>query len=616
MALHTSNNNSQPQVDTNLSTQGLTNNGVTNSVGSSTGYSLEFGSGINGLMSANQGSDYTLGVAKVLSNIYEGSNRKVKPKVHILDKETFTNLAYSTVVVTLKQQDTVNYFIVLLEETGRKPLTASEVISEWETSMKVPGATPMIYTADDAINNILHSEIITALQSEYGKVEFQSVDGIVLHKGHPSLDQIGPMLATIAYNACYVEAQLGEAGIKDLNIELTVQNQKNKQLRFESNMSKAIAVNEVGQPVRTDWRLDLCLVNINTSNRLVLNEQNAKAIISRVGGYIDAIPEQVNLMTVPGQQPQVGIRFRPQIVITSNSSEAPTTGYMLLGLASSLVMANKNMWLAALQPKDKKVNVGSLNIMSKIDEGEGQRIDFTSKNYSLQQVYAGISSMFSLDPVVSVDIESFGPQSFYQSVLSAAASPRQSTEKAAAAKVIIETANWLTNGRFPMNFDPNRIFASEGVVIPMGTWSDKTGDRDLREIDLTFLASHTDDMTLLNKWTLSSLPMSVSGFDPYIAKVDIINKLVPTAEITGKAVRVTFTAEFINTLSASIVSAGLNVRYEPEIKFTEDTNLSIMSSYLGNAGIGNNTAGFAREAVQAGPSYQTGYTLNGYNRWN
>lgn len=607
MALNIEDNEALNEQKPDLSNSGFnTNNNTHTSAPTSNVSSLTFGMGFSGLMSATQGSDYTNGIAKLLVQIYEGSNKKVKPKVHVFDKETFINLAYSSIVVTLLSDNIVNYFIILLEETGRKPLAAAEIISEWEASIKMPGSTPLLYTADDAINEILHNEIVNALKQEYGNVEFQTVDGIVLHKGHPELQMIGPMLATIAYNACYVESQLEGGGAKDLNIELATQQNKNKQLRYESNMSKAITVNEVGSPVRTDWRLDLSMVNNNNAANLMLNAQNAKSIINRVGGYVDALPEQVALPQVPGMPIQTGLRFRPNIIVTSNASESPTTGYMLLGIASAMVMTNKNMWLAALRPLDKKVNVGNLNILSKIDE-EGQRIDFTSKNYNAQQVFAGISQMFSLEPIVSVDVEAFGPQSFYTSVLSAAAHPTATDEKVAAAQHIINTAHNLTNGRFPLDFPTNEIFSISGVVVPLGVWHDKTGERDIREIDLTFITSHSDDMNMINKWILSNLPMSATGLDPYISKVDVISKLIPTAEITGKAVRVTFTTKFITALMSAITSAGLNVRYEPEVKFTEDTNLSIMSSYLSNAGI-NTQAGFAKEIMQTSPNYQTAYT--------
>ena len=617
MALNITDNKTQKIPEQAVQQPSLDNSGfgIGQGVSQGTTSGLTFGSGIQGLMSANQGSEYTNGIAKVLTGIYSSINKKVTPKVHVLDKETFTNLAYSAIIVTMQSNKMVNYYTILLEETGRKPLTASEVVSEWETAIKIPGASPVIYTADEAINSILHKEIVNALKQEYGSgQEYKTVDGVVLHKGHADINVIGPMLATIAFNACYIETQFDNGVCSDLSIPNALQTAQGKQLRFESNMSKAICVNELGLPVRTDWKLDLCMVNNNQAQSLVLNAQNSKAVISRIGGFVDALPEQITMPGVPGTAPTTAIRFRPHIIMTSNSAETPTIGYMLLGVASSIVMTNRNMWLGALRPTDKKVNVGNLNIIAKIDDGEGQRIDFTSKNYNANQVFAGIQTMFSLDPVISVDVESFGPQSFYNSILSAAAQPGASDGKTEAANYIIETAHILTGGRFPSDYNPHDIFVDDGVVVPLGTWSDKSGERDLREIDLTFIASHTDDMNMINKWILSNLPMSKSGFDPYLAKIEIINKLLPGAEITGKASRVTFSANFITTLASAITASGLNVRYEPEIKYAEETNLSIMGSYLGNAGIGGYN-GFAREVVQAGPSYQTPYTQMGIGRY-
>ena len=187
-------------------------------------------------------------------------------------------------------------------------------------------------------------------------------------------------------------------------------------------------------------------------------------------------------------------------------------------------------------------------------------------------------------------------------------------EKIAAQRLIIETASWLTSGKFPSNFNPNEIFASDGVVIPVGKWSDKSGERDIREIDLAFNASHTDSMEFLTTWAQSNLPKHITGLDPYMTKVNIISKLIPSAEITGKAIRVTFSNAFISALESAAIGSGLNVRYEPQIKFAESNNLSILSNYLNNAGI-NNAGGFAQAMVQAGPNYSTAYGNVGYNRF-
>lgn len=566
MALHIGEDQKQPDISNKgLGNEVKVDTTKNNASTADLGNILTFENSLTGLMNSNQGSEYTNNVAKALVNYYAKATKQVSPSVHIFDKETFTKLAYSTIVVTLKVNNTVNYYTILLESTGRKPLTAHEIIEEWTQASKIPGGAPIIYTADEAINSLLHKEIIANLKLEYNSgEEFQAVDGLVLHKGHPDIDQIAPMVATLAYNACYVEALMDSKNYQDLNIAVAVAEKKNKQLRFEASMSKATSLNELCMPTRSDWKISLCLFNNQAQNFNIPNADIAKKVLSSVSGFVDALPENVALPTPPGMAQQYGIRFRPHVITTSIASVVPTIGYMLLGVVSSLVMTNKNMWLSTFSPTDKKVNVGSLNILSKIDDGEGQRIDFTNKSYTADQVWAGISQLFPQSPILSVDVESYGPQSYYTSILAAAAASTASDEKTAAAKYLVKVANHITGGRFPANYDINKIFAMPGITIPLGHWSDKSGDRDIRDIDLVFITSHTDDINIINSWALSSLPMSASGQDPYLTKVGIISKLIPSAEITGKATRVTFHSEFITTLISSVVSAGLDVRYEPE----------------------------------------------------
>lgn len=580
------------------------------------GGSIGFGSRDIFTMYANQGSDYTTGLAKAIMETYKNIPSAIRPRVSILDKEVINNLAYSAIVVSTLSDNEVNYFTILLEATGRKAMRASEIISEVNAANKMQGQRPMIYTTDDAIDSVLHQEIRTALEKEYGRVAIQSVDGMVVPVNHQEITAVTPKIAAIAYNACAVDAALAKGDVKDLNITEAKNKTNNSVLRLESNMSRLPAINEVGAPVRADWKIDLNIVDM-ASQMTSLNLQNNKITLAKTAGFVDAIPEEVATPTMPGMPPVTNIRLRPHIVVTNNATFTPTTGYMLLGLISSLVMTNKNMWLAAVMPKDSKNNVGALNLMTNLENNQnriGSVLDLGSKKNTTDEIYALIKQMFALDPMVSMDVASFGPQTFYTSILATAAQPGNAKAKMHAAKELVQVASWLTSGHFPADFHINEIFANSGVIVPTGTWADKTGERDIRDIDLAFIASQTGDMTLMNRWVLSNLPKEASGLDPYLTKVDIISKIVPDAEINGKAVRVTFSSKFITTLVNAAAAAGLDARYEPEIKFVESNNISIMGNYLANAGI-TNASGFAREHINAGPSFATQYSGMGQFRW-
>ena len=120
-------------------------------------------------MSSNLGSDYTIAFAKEIMESYKNIAQSLRPRVSVIDKEVTGDIAWSTLVISKEYDGIVNYFIVLLEATGRAPLKASEVINEVNSVSKVPGAKPNLFTADDAIDDIMHDVVIRALEKEYGE---------------------------------------------------------------------------------------------------------------------------------------------------------------------------------------------------------------------------------------------------------------------------------------------------------------------------------------------------------------------------------------------------------------------------------------------------------------
>jgi len=542
-----------------------------------------------------------------------------RPKINVLDKEVSAKMAYSSIVVSLAAGKVVNYYIILLEGTGRESLTAADIMGEVQNAVRSSGQLPFIYTTDDAIDEVLHGEVKRVLAVEYGgDMDFISTDGLVVPAVQHDVKNIAIRISSIAFNACRSEKAMLEGTAKDLNIAAAKNASPQTVLKLESNLLKQVTANEVDAPVRADWIVELNAINTN-NNVTSLNLQNAKQTLVRTSGFIDAIPEQITVPTMPGMPAMVNLRLHPHIVINNNSVHTPTIGYSLLGIISSLVMTNPNMWLAAVMPKEGKGirNTGALNILTNLENNKshiGEILDLTNKKTTADEAYALLKQMFSLSPIVSYDIESFGPQTHYSSIYALAAEPGNSIAKNNAGRQIVKSANWLTNGAFPDDFRVDRIFSNNGIMVPMGKWSDKSGERDIRDIDTAFIATQTSDTSLINKWVLSSLPKEVTGMDPYLTKVDIIAKLIPSAVITGKAIRVTFTGEFISLLTNAAMAAGLNARYEPKIEFAETNNLSVMGSYINAAGI-NNAAGFATQQAASGPVFNTNYSHAGHGRW-
>lgn len=572
-------------------------------------------------LSTNKGSEYVLELAEIIKNTYHRLPEATKPKVSVVDKNG-RPLEYSSVVVHYKSGNVVYYYIVTLEATGELPKTAESIANIVEVSIKSTNQIPYIFVTADAIDATLHDEVIAALKLEYTdtKTVFNSVDGLVVPSSHDNNETVSTNIAAISFNAVYSNAMLSEGKIQDMNIRKARAKSPNTILRFDSNLFKQVVQNEVDNPIRADWQIELCAVTTQT-NIQSPNIRDGKHTINKVCGFTDSIPEEIVVQTAPNMPPVTQTRLHPHHIITSASLNSPTPSSMLLSLATALVMTNDTMWPGALLPEDAKKplhNTGALNIITNLEgnqNGIGEVLDFSKNKLSVDEAYQLIKNMYTLGSVISFDVEVAGPQSFYTSMLAVAAEPTMSDAKIAASEDIINAAHWLTDGLFPADFDVNQIFAHEGIVVPLGKWSDKTGERDIRDIDVSFVATNTNDTTLIAQWALSNLPEAASGKDPYLTKVEIISKLVPSAIISGKAIRVTFTDTFIKTFINAVTAAGLDAIFKPAITYAANNNLSIVSNFMGAASIDNVSVNYARQQMVSGPTYSTPYNYTGYGRY-
>jgi len=584
------------------------------------GRSVGFGGATLGLLGATRGAEYTNAIAKTMSEMY--ANLTNPPKVNVFDRERLPNLAYSCIVVSATAADSVVYHITLLEATGAEPMKASDIVAEATRALREPGQQARIYTPDDAINGKLHNIVLTELAAQYGAgSSFVSADGMVVHQSNLDITDLAMRVAAIAYNSVSTEVKLSSGTYADLNItdairESGLGGSGRNNFKLETNLYHSTAANIIGSPVRQAFKVDL--VEVEQASNFELNADTRRRLVS-VSGYIEAIRADIPIPTQPGMVPMHATRLHPNIIMSNNDTVSPTEGFMLLGLAACTVMSQPELWLQSLASIDAKSpnSPGGLNTITNIENnqnGTGTVLDFSSKSVTSDEHYAALKRMYSQAPIFSYDIESFGAQSYYTSVLAAAASPDDSQSRYDALAEIVDTCVQLTNGNFPADYPTNKIFATSGIVIPMGYWMDKTGERDIRDVDMAFVANQSGDANLVNKWCMTSLPRNVTGHDPFLTKIEIINQFIPDAVINGKAVRVMFTNVFIETLTRAIESAGLSAQYDSGMVMTEQYDTAQFSDYLATAGL-SQAAGFARQYANGSNGIYTGYSQMGHNRF-
>lgn len=579
----------------------------------------------------SKGSEYTTKIGKIIEEAYNKSeDLAFKPEVMILDKEAdASSLSFSVIVVSAldRNNNTLRYFNIVLGATGQAPLTAGQIHAEMENYKNSPvGYKPVIYTIDDTMNSNLTHIVCERISQRYNIKSATPIDGVVVHDADGSIDteNIASNLAILAYNSLLADIVV-ETPDEDLDIASAKHDEHIEGATFaiNTNLTKSPIRNIVGDPVRADWKVQLSL-NSEAKKLEMFNVDNPDVELTSVTGYIEAIPMVDPIIAqqyqgrVPVGTPINDIRLKPQLIITDTSVRMPTVSFALLNIITALVMTEKDMYVKALFPAagSKKNHVGYLNRITKVNNSDAV-FELASNKYSENDVANAILSMFTLDPVLSMDIQNFGPQASYTAVFAKAAQPlsgdeRENEEKFSACRYIIETANVLTNGNFPSNFDINNIFADQGIVVPLGYYSSTEGLKDIRDIDLAFIVSQTGDEDLAALWAQSSV---LGNTDNFITKVNIISQLCKDAVITNKAIRVTFTNDFLTALSEAAKRAGLVCRYKMDFTINPTRSINVVSNYFDRAGLGNGRLGFLNYQGGNRSSYTTRLANTGYTRW-
>ena len=98
------------------------------------------------LMSSNKAADFATAIYKGIVNVYSTSEDAKQLNVTLLDKNVTAGLAYSYIVVSRLVDKTISYFVIILEATGREPMTAEEIIAEYNSVIKTKQSSRNLYT--------------------------------------------------------------------------------------------------------------------------------------------------------------------------------------------------------------------------------------------------------------------------------------------------------------------------------------------------------------------------------------------------------------------------------------------------------------------------------------
>ena len=522
-------------------------------------------------------------------------------KVMKLDKEKF-GLGYSFVLYSFKADNgVVYYFSVLLESTGRAPLTCKQIVDE----LTIKNSNASLVTSD-AFDNIFDDVAEALLKKAYpGASGLRSLDGAVI-PNKSDVESASEVVSKYAHNRMVIVSEIGSGKATDLSIAALRSISRNSSINLDISFNTGLTINMVGRTIRSDFNIESNITsNVNIRS---MHDVSGRKKISTVAGYLEyLVSDKVNDYT--GQITKVAT---PMLILNEFIGKASSLNFVLTSIINSTVFSNRATLRNLIIEKD----AGALNVLFNYGgdaSKPGDKLSFKDPKAKPEIISDIIRQHIVPTPIIAVEVELYGAD--YSHMTPFAALANAETYQAAT-EDILNGASLLVGAKM----ESSSVLGDETSIVPIGEYLDADGNiRDLREIDLNFICTYTNDPSLIYEWIYSTLTpsmcISMTGKDPYMLRLSVINKLAAmlgfTPTITGKAVRVPLNGMFVDELTRKAMAA----KYTPipssnEIGYNDFNNLQVVAnayanSSLTNTGFGMQTYGNSFNSTM--PGVNVGY---------
>ncbi len=260
--------------------------------------------------------------------------------------------------------------------------------------------------------------------------------------------------------------------------------------------------------------------------------------------------------------------------VKSNSPLYPGVAEALMGLKMLNIIGSGDEWMYPLI-NSKSNNIGLLATVL-----QQKPIKLNDNSVTMEVKQATIKELVPEQPKLFLDIEylSFEATELndfaslsYINPHGTAISDKLSTARAGV--MIVKAAHALTNGKFPKNYDANRIIVSK-TFLPAGYYKDNNSGKmiPLGSINiLSILRDNKNGQELAVRYSNIIAGESQQSFSDMLG---IYSTLLGAENvfITGERIVVELSNEFLNTLDAAFGQAGMQVKYEPHINIAQQFN--------------------------------------------
>ena len=515
------------------------------------------------------------------TEIFKGVHSNIAVSIIDLDNANFPALLYSCIVIALSKKDEPNlgvaFHILALEGTGEKIPNAGVMIGNKQIEiMRAPC---------DAVDDVLIKLAKDRIAIEFPNKTIHYADGCIIPASFNAADQT--MVEKLAMNvalACSTELAIASPTFRDFNLSEVTKDT----LLAEISVSRQQTEDILGNPIRSDVavRFSSKRSNAGPNKYTSVNAGDKDLVISQISGFVDLVwnplAPQNTFNYYPTQQNAPSQKFAARLCITDLSSEfTRTPAGILLALSTAFALRDDNNWIQVFRPSattTKEVDrfdIGALNIEGNTmndPSGIGERVITKSDNFTLQQLGMFVGALIQPGIMVSLDCPEVAPQSWYLNVFAAA-----SSGSPGARRVIIDSANALTNGNFSKHFqDSSPIFVDINNRVHLGYFVDRNGvKQDIRGIDYLAVANIIGerDVAFLKDFSDTYLRTEY----PIEQRLDARKKMImaitdESAVFNGYAQRVTFSNAFLMALALAVKETGVDVRVSTPLSSSDFSN--------------------------------------------
>lgn len=517
-------------------------------------------------MSRSPAAEVLSNINKAMRDLYDKTtDSSMSIELIPVDYNSTTELNVSILIVAMQNKQYpqwgIGYHVLIIEGSIEQQAPRTESIMNVNVEI--------IRTVGDANDVTMRKYVRNLLQKKFGQVVLHYADACVVPRDFNVNDSaLVHSLAANALFACHTEMETSQSGFIDLNLANAEQDSG---LTVRTTFGNPQTNNALGQPVRSDIKIDFSAGPINQQNMPGNNTMERVSSIARISGFMDLVwyPVENNVNPYSVQQSALSTqRYAARFIITAlESTQLLTIPAQLLALISALSLSENNKWINAFRSKNFSSDIdmhdiGAVNMEVNLlndPSGVGERINTKLSSFTPIDLNNLAKATIRAGMILSLDVPESGPDTWYNGVFGAAAGGIATAENE-----IIKAAIQLTNGAFNRHWQTGmRVFTPDVNRVHMGYYTDASGIRkDIRDVDHLAVLNliGKKDPSIIKDWSDTIVKDSWPSEMRLAGRKKIFSALFSDVVITGFATRVTFSPEFRNALLQGGLAAGLSLR--------------------------------------------------------